>query len=441
MLLGTQRITSQGRLEIGGCDAVELAKQFGTPLYVIDDAAFRLTCRAYRWAFEKRWPKTIISFSGKAFLNMASARIIDQEGLALDVCSGGELYTAREAEFPASRLIVHGNNKSLDEMRAAIEANCWLIVVDSLPELEQLNTIAGELGRRVKILIRLSPGVEVDTHTHIRLGQVDTKFGLSPGNGQAMEAIKLALSLPNLELKGIHCHIGSQILELRPFQEAMEIFVDFLARVKAECGVELDTIDLGGGLGTRYLSSHQPPSIDDYAEAIVSTLKAALAKQGLKEVNLLQEPGRSLIAEAGTTLYTIGVIKEIPGVRTYVSVDGGLSDNPRPALYDAKYEAIVANKAKQPPAKCVTISGKHCETDTLIENIELPILEPGDILAVQTTGAYNYSMASNYNRFLRPAVVLVYQGDAEVIVERETLEDLVRQDRIPTRLQKAPRPR
>jgi diaminopimelate decarboxylase len=315
-----------------------------------------------------------------------------------------------------------------------LQAGCWLIVVDSLQELDLLNEIAGSLGACVRILIRLAPGVEVDTHTHIRLGQVDTKFGLSPANGQAMAAVKQALALPHLDLLGIHCHIGSQILDLRPFRETAGIFVDFLAQVKAETGAELTHVDLGGGLGTRYLSSHQPPSIEAYAETITETLRAALARHGLQDVCLLQEPGRSLIAEAGTTLYTIGVIKEIPGVRTYVAVDGGLSDNPRPALYDAQYEAIVANKACAPAAGKVTLSGKHCETDTLIEDIELPLLEPGDILAVQTTGAYNYSMASNYNRFVRPAAVLVRDGESEVIVEREAYADLVRQDRIPKRL-------
>lgn len=436
MLLGTQRVNRSGQLEIGGCDAVKLAKRFGTPLYVIDEQCIRDACRAYRHAFETRWPNTVISFSGKAFLNLASCRIMEQEGLALDVCSGGELYTALKACFPASRLIVHGNNKSYDELRAALDADCWLIVVDSLQELDQLNEIAGALGKQARILIRLSPGVEVDTHTHIRLGQVDTKFGLSPASGQAMQAVKKALALPNLELLGIHCHIGSQILELRPFRETMEIFVAFLADVKAETGVELTHLDLGGGLGSRYLSSHCPPSVDDYAEAIVGTLKSCLAQRGLKDVCLLQEPGRSLVAEAGTTLYTVGVIKEIPGVRTYVSVDGGLSDNPRPALYDARYEAIVANKATAPATQMVTVSGKHCETDKLIEDVTLPELESGDIVAVQTTGAYNYSMASNYNRFTRPAVVLVHEGRAELIVKRETHADLVRQDRVPKRLRK-----
>jgi len=436
MLLGTQRINGAGRLEIGGCDAVELARRFGTPLYVMDEAAFRGACRAYREAFEKLWPNSIISFSGKAFLNLASCKIVEQEGLWLDVCSGGELYTALNAGFPSQRLILHGNNKSDQEITEALQAEAALIVIDSLWELEALNELAGKMGRKAAILIRLSPGVEVDTHTHIRLGQVDTKFGLSLSCGQAMEGVKQALALPNLSLRGIHCHIGSQILELRPFREATEMMVEFLAQIKAETGRELPDLNLGGGPGSRYLSSQQPPAVEEYAKEIVSTLKERLAKHRLKEVRLLLEPGRSLVAEAGTTLYRIGAIKEIPGVRKYVSVDGGLSDNPRPALYEAKYEAIVANKATLPPAEKVTIAGKHCETDLLISDIDLPRLEPGDILAVQTTGAYNYSMASNYNRLPRPAVVLVHEGQAEEIVARETYSDLLRADRIPPRFSK-----
>jgi diaminopimelate decarboxylase len=436
MLLGTQRINRSGRLEIGGCDTVALAQRFGTPLYVIDEAEFRAACRAYRQAFETRWPKSIISFSGKAFLNLTSCKIIEQEGLSLDVCSGGELYAALQAGFPPARLIMHGNNKSEQEISEALQAGCRLIIVDNCRELDQLNNIAGKLAKKPEILLRLAPGVEVDTHTHVRLGQVDTKFGLSIASGQALAAVKQAQALPHVQLRGIHCHIGSQILELRPFIEAMEIMVAFLAEIKQATGVELEYLDLGGGLGTRYLASDKPPSLEDYAAAITTTLKAALSRHGLKEVCLLQEPGRRLIAEAGTTLYTIGVIKEIPGVRTYAVVDGGLSDNPRPALYEAKYEALVANRAAAPTAAKVTISGKHCETDTLIEDIELPALAPGDILAVQTTGAYNYSMASNYNCFTRPAMVLVNDGQAELIVERESYADLVRCDRLPDRLGK-----
>jgi diaminopimelate decarboxylase len=436
MLLGTQSINGGGRLEIGGCEAVELAARFGTPLYVIDEEAFRQACRAYRRAFEKRWPRCMITFSGKAFLTLASCRIVEEEGLGLDVCSGGELYTALEAGFPPPRLIVHGNNKSEQEIREALQSGAGLLVADSIWELELLNALAGELGRRPDILLRLSPGVEVDTHTHLRLGQMDTKFGLSPASGLAMEGVKRALSLDNLRLRGLHCHIGSQILELRPFREAARMMVDFLAEVKAQTGQELADLDLGGGLGSRYLSEHEVPSVEEYAEAVVDELKSSLARHNLKEVRLLQEPGRSLIAEAGATLYTVGAIKEVPGVRKYVSVDGGLSDNPRPALYQARYEAIVANKASQPAVETVTIAGKHCETDLLIEEIALPALEPGDILAVQTTGAYNYSMASNYNRFPRLCCVLVRDGEAEVIVAREQYEDLVRQDRLPARLRK-----
>ncbi len=434
MLLGTQRINGSGRLEIGGCDAVELARRFGTPLYVMEEATFRGACQAYRKAFASRWPNHVVSFSGKAFLNLASCKIVEQEGLWLDVCSRGELHTALQAGFPASRLIVHGNNKSAEEIRAALETNTALTVVDSLWELEVLNEIAGEMGRRPEILLRLSPGVDVDTHTHIRLGQVDTKFGLSITCGQALEGVKKALALPHLDLRGIHCHIGSQILELRPFIEATEMMVDFLAQVKAETGKELADLDLGGGLGARYLASQQPPTVEAYAQAVTETLRSRLARHGLGEVRLLLEPGRGLVAEAGTTLYSVGAIKDIPGVRKYVSVDGGLSDNPRPALYDAKYEVIVANKAALPPAEVVTVAGKHCETDILVWDVDLPTIAPGDILAVQTTGAYNYSMASNYNRFARPAVALVKDGQADIIVERESLSDLVRCDRIPPRL-------
>ncbi len=365
---------------------------------------------------------------------MASCKIVEQEGLWLDVCTGGELHTALQAGFPTERLIVHGNNKSDEEITESLKARAALIVVDSLQELEVLNGLANDMGCRAEVMLRLSPGVEVDTHTHIRLGHVDTKFGLSLANGLAMEGVKQALALPNLNLRGVHCHIGSQILELRPFRETVGLMVEFMAQVKTETGRELEDLNLGGGLGSHYLSEEPPPSVNKYAEAITDVLRAALIHHGLKEVRLFQEPGRSLVAEAGTTLYTVGVIKDIPGVRKYVSVDGGLSDNPRPALYEAKYEAIVANKANLPAAEKVTIAGKHCETDLLIQDIDLPPLEPGDILAVQTTGAYNYSMASNYNRLPRPAVVLASGGQAEVIVERETLSDLVRADRIPPHL-------
>ncbi|MFB3880795.1 MAG: diaminopimelate decarboxylase [Armatimonadota bacterium] len=435
MLLGTQRINADGVLEIGGCSAIALAREFGTPLYVLDEACLRDTCRRYRAAFESRYPRSHISFSSKVFTTMAICRMVAQEGLGVDVSSGGELYTALQAGVPPDQIVMHGSNKSQREMEMAVSHEVGRVGLDCLEEIDALQAIAARYGATVDCLLRVAPGVSADTHTHIQTGKVDTKFGLPLVDGAAVEATARALRAPNLRLRGLNCHIGSQILETGPFVEAAEMMVGFAARLREELGYTIEDLDLGGGLGVRYLPSDQPPSLEEYAEAVTQAVKAACAKRRLPLPRLLQEPGRSLVGEAAVTLYTIGVIKEIPGIRTYVSVDGGLSDNPRPSLYGARYSAIVANKADQPLAQTVTISGKHCETDTLIPELEVPSIAVGDILAVQTTGAYNYSMASNYNRFPRPAVVTVADGRAEVIVERETLEDLIQQDRVPSRLQ------
>ena len=316
----------------------------------------------------------------------------------------------------------------------AIGSEVGRIGIDYLEEIDALQRTAAAQGRTADVLVRVAPGVEADTHTHIQTGKVDTKFGFAIVSGAAKEAAAKALEAPNLRLRGINCHIGSQILTMRPFVEAAEMMVDLAADLQGELGYTIEDLDLGGGLGVRYLPADAVPSLDEYAEAVTGAVKAACEKRGLPLPRLIQEPGRRLIGECGTTLYTIGVVKEIPGVRTYVAVDGGMSDNPRPALYGAEYSALVANKAGRAPARTVRVSGKHCETDTLIEEIEVPEVAPGDILAVQTTGAYNYSMASNYNRLPRPAAVLVADGRAEVIVEREALEDLVRLDRVPERL-------
>jgi diaminopimelate decarboxylase len=330
---------------------------------------------------------------------------------------------------------MHGNNKSRPEMEMAVSHRVGRIGIDSLDETDALQQVAASHRAVVDVLIRIAPGITADTHTHIQTGKVDTKFGLPIVDGAAKEAVARALKAPNLRLRGINCHIGSQILETSPFAQAAEMMVGFAARLRDELGYTIEDLDLGGGLGVRYLPSDHPPSLDEYAEAVTGAVTAACAKHNLPLPRLLQEPGRSLIGEAGLTLYTIGVVKHIPGIRTYLAVDGGLSDNPRPALYGAPYSALVANKAGQPLTRTVTVSGKHCETDTLITDLEVPDIAPGDLLAVQTTGAYNYSMASNYNRFPRPAVVTVADGRADVIVERETLEDLIEQDRIPHRLQ------
>jgi diaminopimelate decarboxylase len=435
MLLGTQRINAEGVLEIGGCSAVALAEQFGTPLYLLDEACLRDTCRRYRAAFESRYPRAHISFSSKVFTTMAVCRIVAQEGLGVDVSSGGELYTALQAGLSPDLIVMHGNNKSSREMEMAVSHHVGRIGIDCVEEIEALQRVASSYDTVVDILIRIAPGVSADTHTHIQTGRVDTKFGLPIVDGAAKEAVAKALKAPNLRLRGINCHIGSQILDTGPFVQAAEMMVGFAAELRSELGYTIEDLDLGGGLGVRYLPEDQPPSLDGYAEAVTGAVKASCARHGLPLPRLLQEPGRSIIGEAGVTLYTIGVVKDIPGIRTYVAVDGGLSDNPRPSLYGAPYSAIVANKASRPLTRTVTVSGKHCETDTLIPDLGVPDIEPGDILAVQTTGAYNYSMASNYNRFPRPAVVAVAEGRADIIVERETLEDLIGQDRIPPRLQ------
>ena len=440
MLFGTQKINSKGHLEIGGCDTVELAQSFGTPLYVMDEALVRQNCRDFRESFGKRYPDTDIAFAGKAFLNTAMCRILDQEGMSLDVVSAGELYTALRAGFPVERIFFHGNNKSEGELAMALEKRVGRIVVDNMRELETLDSMALSEGLQAQILLRLTPGIDPHTHRLIRTGQADTKFGMNIKDGTAMAAVKYALGCPGIELKGIHCHIGSQLFDLQAHTGAVHVFVEFLRDVQAETGVRLEEMNTGGGLGVRYLEKDQPPTIDHFAETVVGTLQRCLGEFGLDwQPKLIQEPGRSIVCTAGTTLYTIGTIKTVPiaddpGHRTYVAVDGGLTDNPRPSLYDAVYTPLVANKANAAATEVVTVSGKHCETDMLIGSAQIAPVEPGDILAVFSTGAYNYAMASNYNRVTRPAVVLVNDGQADVIVKRETLEDLVKNDVVPERL-------
>ena len=434
MLLGTQRINGDGILEIGGCDTVELARTYGTPLYVLDEECLRRTCREYRRAFESRYPDCHVSFSSKVFTTTAVCRIVHQEGLGIDVSSGGELYTALKAGVPPTDIVMHGSNKSPAELEMSVSHRVGRVGLDHIGEIDDLQERAASRGATLDVLIRVAPGVDADTHTHIQTGKVDTKFGFAIVNGAAKNAAAKVLAAPNLHLRGINCHIGSQILTVRPFVEAAEMMVDCAAELRSELGYTIEDLDLGGGLGVRYVPSDEPPSVGEYAEAVTSAVRACCEKHDLPLPRLLQEPGRSLAGEAGTTLYTVGVVKDIVGLRTYVSVDGGMSDNPRPALYGARYHAVVANKARAPRTKKVTVSGKHCETDTLIQDLEVPDIAPGDILAVQTTGAYNYSMASNYNRLPRPAVVLVSDGRADVVVERESLDHLLRLDRVPDRL-------
>lgn len=436
MLVGTQRVNEAGHLEVGGCDCVELARTFGTPLYVIDEELFRDRCRTYVRAFSEQLGAVEICYAGKALLTTAICRIVEQEGLGLDVASAGELYTALKAGFPPERIKLHGNFKSDEEIVMALEAGVGRVVVDSVSEIQRLDTLARELGKTADVLIRLTPGIRTHTHDHVATGHLDSKFGIPLASEVAHEAVAMAISSDNIALHGFHCHIGSQLFELDSFARAAQLMVEFMAGARERHRVAVPELDLGGGLGIAYTDEDAPPSIEELAETISAALVRAIAEHEVPVPKLILEPGRSIVGPAGLTLYTVGPVKHIPGVRTYVAVDGGLSDNPRPGFYDAKYDAVVANKAAQPRSMAVRVAGRHCEADTLIPEIALQPVEEGDIIAVFCTGAYNYSMASNYNRFPRPAMVLVRDGQAEVIVDRESLDDLVRQDRIPPRLAK-----
>jgi len=396
---------------------------------VMDEELLRKNCRRFRNALRQHYPRGQIVFAGKAFLVLAMARLLGEEGLGLDVVSGGELYTALKAEFPAERLFFHGNNKSAAELTEALDAGVGRIVVDSMMELEDLITLAREKEKKVVVMLRVRPGVEAHTHEYIQTGQEDSKFGLAMEK-EAMEAVRRALSAPeNLQLAGFHCHIGSQIFQVEPFGLAARAMIRFMALVRRQTGYVASQLNMGGGLGIRYRSGDAPPTI----EAFVANLATAVIQEAQGEdfplPELLLEPGRSICGEAGITLYRVGVIKDIPGIRRYVSVDGGMMDNIRPALYGADYEAVLANKADREGVAKVTIAGKACESgDILINESFLPQVEKGDLLAILSTGAYCYAMASNYNRNPRPAVIFVRNGKARLVVRRESYEDVAALD-------------
>lgn len=439
MLLGTQEVNAKGHLEIGGCDTVDLAAQFGTPLYVMDEALIRSNCRRYMESFTAKYPSNVICFAGKSFLTRAMARIVDEEGLSLDVASLGELHVALSAGFPANRINLHGNNKLHDELVYAVRAGVGHVVLDHFGEIEMLSGILASDGASVKVLVRCTPGIDPDTHRYMSTGQADTKFGFNISDGSAIEAISTVLRTPGLEFDGIHFHVGSQLLDTECHEAAVDLAISLIQQIRDDLGAGCPILNIGGGLGVRYVAAHRPPTIEEYAERITTRLKECLDEAGLPYPTLQQEPGRSIVGEAGVTLYTAGARKSVPivappGHRTYIAVDGGLSDNPRPQLYDAVYEAICANRASEPHIHPTAIAGRHCETDVLVWDAHLPSVEPGDIIAVQTTGAYNFAMASNYNRFLRPAVVFVRDGVADLVQRRETLDDLIRHDVIPDRL-------
>lgn len=436
-LRGNMRVNAAGHLEIGGCDTIDLAREFGTPLYVLDEGLVRSQCQAYREELAAIYPNSTVIYASKALMTMAICRIVDEESLGLDVVSGGELYTAFKAGFPMDKVFFHGNNKSPDELRMALEYGVGTIVADNLFELENLNDLALQKGKKAPILFRLTPGVEAHTHSYTQTGQQDSKFGLGIQDGVALEVIKYALTLPGIEVKGVHCHIGSQIFDIEPYKLAVKVMFGFLEDLRRLTGFEAKILDMGGGLGIVYHEGDQPATVESCVKLIGNAVKEEARSRNYPLPKLVLEPGRSLVGEAGTTLYTIGSIKELPGIRCYMAVNGGMADNPRVALYQAEYEGLIANKANQKPEKLVTITGKCCESgDMLIWDILVAPPQSGDIMAIFSTGAYNYSMASNYNRLPRPAMVSVLNGHPELVVARETYQDLISLDRIPTRLQK-----
>lgn len=420
-------INAAGHLTLGGCDAVDLAREFGTPLYVFDEDTLRQQCRAFTGAFTSRYQNTMVAYASKAYAGLAILKLIAEEGLGLDVVSGGELAIARAAGFPIDRVHLHGNNKAPAELREALAAGIGRIVVDNLDELALLDQIAGELGVTADILLRLSPGVDPHTHDKITTGILDTKFALAIQTPDAEEAVTRALASANLKLLGYHCHIGSQIFEKESYVETVENMLGFAARMRDRHGYVPEEFSPGGGFAVQYTRDNPAPAPDTYAELVVDALHTACERHGLPLPRLFVEPGRAIVARAGVALYTIGARKVIPGVRTYVSVDGGMADNIRPAIYDARYEALIADRAAAAADEVVTVAGKYCESgDILIRDIALASPRMGDTLAIPTSGAYCIPMSSNYNAALRPAIVLVKGGQARLIRRRETYEDLLR---------------
>lgn len=424
-LFGASKIEGND-LYIGGLKTKDLANEYGTPLYVMDEQLLIDKCREYIESFKVKSENNRVAFAGKAFLTVSMCKLIEEQGLYLDVVSGGELYTAYKANFPMDKIYFHGNNKTLEEIEFGIKLGVGRFVVDNLWEMTEINRISEKYNKIQKIYLRLTPGIEAHTHDYIKTGQIDSKFGFAPVGNIIMDAVKMAIELENIELVGLHCHIGSQIFETEPFADAAEVMLNFINSIKQETGHLIEELDLGGGFGIYYSEGDKPKETKEYCDEILNRVNEVCQKLSLKKPILTIEPGRSIVANAGTTLYTVGSIKEIPGIRTYVAVDGGMGDNIRPALYGAKYEAILANKASHKNEKNITIAGKCCESgDILIQDISLPKVENGDILAVLATGAYGFSMASGYNKNLRPAVIFVRNGEAKIVCKRQSYEDLL----------------
>ena len=437
----TLKINEKGHLEIGGADCVELANKFSTPVYLFDEAYIRKMMRVYRDTLAQKYEgKGLVLYASKAFSCQAIYRIADEENIGVDVVSGGELYTALKANFPAEKIYMHGNNKLDYEIGEALDAGIGCIVADAYSELDKIDAEAKKRGITQTVLLRINPGIEAHTHAFVQTATTDSKFGFSLADGTAEKATLYAMSKENLHLTGYHCHIGSQIFEKQSFVLAVEKCMDFSATMKKKHNFTLETLNLGGGFGIWYTDEDKkiaPEGYAEYLEALIASVKDKANEHKLDLPFLLIEPGRSIIGEAGVTLYKVGAIKDIPGVKKYVAIDGGMFDNPRYALYQSKYTPILANRANEAPTEIVSIAGKCCESgDIIAVNVSLPKVESGDIIAILSTGAYNYSMAMNYNRNLIPPCVLVNNGEAEYIVRPQSYADINRNDVIPSRLTK-----
>ena len=429
----TLAINSNNNLEIGGCDMVDLADRFGTPLYVFDEETIRQIAKSYKNAFSK-YENVNMMFASKAFMVQAVAKILESEGFGFDLVSGGEIHTVLSAGISINKSLFNGNNKNYDEILYALKNNIGRISVDNFLELSLLNEISKNLNKKADILLRVTPGIECHTHEYIQTGHLDSKFGFDLT--QLDNAIDLINDeYENLNLKGLHAHIGSQIFETKVYYDEVEVLLKEIKRIKDKYGIELNEINLGGGLGIKYTQEDCPPSINEIADTIINSIEENTKKYNLKKPTIYIEPGRSIVGTSGVTIYTVGSSKQVPKGKKYVAVDGGMADNPRPSMYQAKYYAQKVTAEDTEEKETVTIAGRFCESgDILIKDITLPKLNEGDLLCVFNTGAYGYSMSSNYNRVLKPAAVLVYKGNADIIIERETYEHLVSLDRIPERL-------
>lgn len=421
---------SEGHLTIGGVDVPALAREYGTPLYIMDEDAIRSTCREYRKAMLRNYGKNfLVAFASKAFCTKYMYKLLAEENMGADVVSGGELYTALKAGFPMNRVYFHGNNKTDDEIKLALSSGVGRFVADNIEELSRLNEIAAAEGCVADISFRIKPGVEAHTHEFIKTGQIDSKFGVALINDEAFDFVKTALGLKNIRLAGVHCHIGSQIFDIDPFVHAADLMIDFISRVKSELGYEIAELNLGGGFGIRYTEKDDPKQIDEIVKSFTSAVLKKASENDIKPPFLVIEPGRSIVAPYGITVYTVGSVKHIKNIRTYVSIDGGMTDNPRYALYQSEYTAVLPERINEPATETVTIAGRCCESGDLIgKDMKIPPVKPNDLIAILSTGAYNYSMASNYNRIPRPPVVMVSGGKSRLIVRRESYEDLIRND-------------